>query len=286
MAVRFQYRGKKLKEATLGEVAEDLVVEGIGVGGGFIANAALGRQIQNLVKKDDKVVNMTDKLIAWGGNNVPKIAIWYLLRDFAKKEMIKTKPGEKNLTANLTSDISKSAIGSVMFDTLVRAFNGGKNPVNVKMFGYQVLDGQTENRNFAMRNSTMQNNLQKLIQENSSLRSELNKSLQRLANQPRQIQQPQQSQPQIHVQPQVQIQPARQPPVVTVQPIMDERERRYGFMPTSPLQTTPEAEQRRRQFGAMPTYDAPPVVEERERKYGFAGGKGGEEQIAAMFGML
>lgn len=167
---------EQLREKTLGEVGTTLVAEGAGVTGGFLAAGFLGRQIQDRIKSDDAIVSTTDKLVAWSANNVPKIALWYLLKKYATVE-----PGE-TLTPmkEATVDAKKAVAGSIIFDTLVRLSSAGKNPASVTLFGYRLLSGAPEEQ----KSASSQADIQRLIQENSALRTELNKALQRLATPP------------------------------------------------------------------------------------------------------
>jgi hypothetical protein len=264
---------EQLREKSLGEVGTALASEGIGVTGGFLAAGFVGRQIQNRIKSDDSIVTTTDKLMAWGANNVPKIAMWYLIRKYAPVE-----PGEVlTPVKEATVDAKKAVAGSIIFDTLVRLSNGGKNTGSVSIFGYQLLSGSPEQK------SASSADTQRLIQENSALRAELNKALQRLATpavpptapapvqaapvaQPQQI--VQQAPPVIRYQPVTPPVPAPAPAPVhkaemteEMAPIPQERQKRYGFM----------------------NYEQAPV-QERQTKYGFM--KGEEKDIASMFGML
>jgi hypothetical protein len=335
---------EQLREKTLGEVGTTLVAEGAGVTGGFLAAGFIGRQIQDRIKSDDAIVSTTDKLVAWSANNVPKIAMWYLLRRYATVE-----PGE-TLTPmkEATVDAKKAVAGSIIFDTLVRLSSGGKNPASVTLFGYRLLSGSLE----AQKSTSSQADIQRLIQENSALRAELNKALQRLAQPPPmpapvstpvaqpapqvaapppvqaapvvQVQPPQvfqQAPPVIRYQPVtppvVSYTPAPQPvpvqrvapqpapvqrvapqpvpvqvPVQRVAPIVQVEQRPpmvraqevTQHIPVTVQPTPPAVEERERRYGFMNFEQSPPVVQEREKKYGFM--KGGEKEIASMFGML
>lgn len=321
---------------------EKAVVDGICVTAGFVGSGLLGSEIEKRVKKDiTESSPLTDKLMAYGVNNLPKV-VTYLLVDM--------------LGTGHEIDVAKLGItGNIMTDTLVRASNNGVN--TGKLFGYNFLSNRVE-RTSGAGAGVRSSDVQRLIQENSGLRTELNKALQRLAAQPRgqigqiagqvaggqrqqaapivyvqpvqqvpnplqvpnqQAMQAQQAQMQsqqtqaraaaqahaqqaqaaqmqaqvraqaaqsartqaqarpVQVQP-IQVQPvirAQVPPVIAQQPIIQERERKFGFMG--------EEEDRRRKYGSMPTYDAPAPVKGRERKYGFMEQ---EKEIAAAFGML
>jgi len=257
---------EQLEEKTLGQAASLLVAEGAGTATGFIGGAALGRQIQNLVKKDEEIVNATDKVLAWSANNVPKLAVWWMARGL--------KPGGEVLNTAI-DDGRKAFAGSVVFDTLMRLSNGGKNPATASIFGYQILGKEAK--------ESGGNDVQRVLQENSALRGELNKALQRLAAQPtapRVTMTPQTIAPYIDVYPKGTnvVQPMNQE--------VAERQRRFGAM----QQTPPIVQEREKKYGFM--QPVPPAVQERERKFGFAGesansaaGSNGET-MAKMSGFL
>lgn len=314
---------EQLSERSLGEVGTALVTEGAGVAGGFVGAAFVGRQFQNYIKPDADVTDITTAALAWAGNNVPKLAIWYLTRGYALEPGEIATPGKEAI-----SDARKAFAGSVVFDTLMRLANGGKNPASVSMYGYQLMgSGQSPEAQ-----KSAQADVQRLIQENSALRTELNKALQRLATQPAApvIQQqayqhpPQpviQAQPVIQVQqaqapaPTVVVQPAAAPPVVRYTPVTPYAAVPPYGTPIPPYSVTPakpvvrvdarppmvrvEARPpmvRAEEIVAQPTPPAvqerqrrfgsmtSPVVQERQRKYGFASGN--EKDIAQVFGML
>ena len=305
-----------LKERTLGEVGTALATEGIGVTGGFLVGGFLGRQIQDRIKPDTDVATLSDGVVAWAANNVPKLAAWYLLKKYTSIE-----PGEEvTPVKEATVDLKKAIAGSVVLDTIMRLANGGQNPMNLTIYGWRILgNGAPETQ------KTAQADVQRLIQENSALRTELNKALQRLATpatpspaqiqpvapiqvaQPASIQYVPQPAPapvqyaapapvHVHVQPApvVQAQPAA-PPVVRYQPVAPPIA--YSAPPVrappAPIRRAEEAppmvraEEIRPQT-ASPIVEivqpVPPAVQERQRKYGFMAGE--ERDIAAMFGML
>jgi len=200
---------EQLREKTLGEVGTALVTEGAGVAGGFVGAAFIGRQIQNMIKPDPVTggfINITDAVMAWAGNNIPKLAIWYLTRGYA------IEPGEAvTPTKEVISDARKAFAGSVVFDTLMRLSNGGANPAIASIYGWQVLgSGQS-----AEIQKSAHADVQRLIQENSALRTELNKALQRLAAQPAPLAQP----PIVHQQSVIQPVAPAPAPVVNVHPV-------------------------------------------------------------------
>jgi hypothetical protein len=310
-----------LRERTLGEVANTLVAEGVGVGAGFIGASTIGRRIEDyMLPTGVDGTSWTSIFKGWTYNNVPKLAIWYVIRKYVPET-------PETRTQEMMMDAKKAIAGSVVFDTLLRTTNHGM-PVHDPS-GYKLLGGKGE----PVRTAAPQADTQRLIQENSALRTELNKALQRLAAptpapqpvyvqapapQPVQTQAPQPVQPvqvQVQAPPVVQVQapPARAPaPVVRYQPAparpapvvrveqqqnpAQDRQQKFAFMPAQnapPVvmveqQLAPQApavSERQRKFAFMPTYHAPPAVKKREEKYGFAG-KSSDKEIAAMFGML
>lgn len=222
---------EQLREKTLGEVGTSLVAEGAGVTAGFIGAAIVGRQIQNRVKSDTAVEadpTATNKIMAWSANNVPKIALWYLLKKYTTVE-----PGEV-LTPmkEATVDAKKAVSGSIIYDTIIRLANGGRNPGDVRLWGYSVMSPEPHKSAQSPVQSTSQADIQRLIQENSALRAELNKALQRLAQPPLPAPAPPVAQPApqvaapppVQMAPVVQTQPQRvyqqaPPPVIRYQPV-------------------------------------------------------------------
>lgn len=152
---------------TLKDVGQALTGEGLGVALGLIGAGFVGRQVQNSVKTDAEVAaapTITNYAYAWGGNNIPKLAMWYLLRKYA--------------TSEVTIDAKKAVAGSVVFDTLMRIFNNGQNPASATIGGYQVLGNGGETIQGA---GTTTEDIQRLVKENSALRAELNKAVDKLA---------------------------------------------------------------------------------------------------------
>lgn len=151
-----------LSTRTLGEVGRELTTSGAGVAGGLVIGGALGRFVQNKVKTDAEVTaapTLQNYAMAWGGNNIPKLALWYLSRNYARSE--------------ITVDGRKALMGSVVFDTLMRLLNKGINPASAFVGTYQVLGSSDAEGSAAA-------DVQKLLKENSALRAELNKALERL----------------------------------------------------------------------------------------------------------
>jgi hypothetical protein len=284
-----------LREKTLGEVANTLVSEGVGVGAGFIGASTIGRRVEDYMQPTLDPTSWMSIIKGWSYNNVPKLAIWYVIRKYVPET-------PETRTQEMMMDAKKAIAGSVVFDTLLRASNHGV-PVHDPS-GYKLLGGKGEPVRTA---AAPQADTQRLIQENSALRTELNKALQRLAApapapqpiyvqapapqpvqvqapqavhvaapQPVQVQAPQpiyvqapapqpvQVQPvqvqvqQPPVQVQVQAPPARAPaPVVRYQP---------APAPARPApvvrveQQAQPAQERQQKFAFMPTQSAPPVV--------------------------
>ncbi len=210
-----------LREATLGQVATTLVAEGGGTATGFIGGAFIGRQIQNMVKKDEAIIDTTDKLMAWGSNNLPKLAVWWLARGY--------RPA--GVFGEAVSDARKAFAGSVVFDTLMRLANAGKNPATASIWGYQVL-GAGEPGTLSAGSNT---DVNQVLQENSALRQELNKALQRLAD--------------------MQV------------PGTEQYRQIYPRGMESAQPISPEVAERQRKYGAM--QQTPPAIQEREKKYAF-----------------
>ena len=294
-----------LREKTLGEVANTLVSEGVGVGAGFIGASTIGRRVEDYMLTTAQSSELADPITpaswmtilkGWSYNNVPKLAIWYVIRKYVPET-------PETRTQEMMMDAKKAIAGSVVFDTLLRTTNHGK-PVHDPS-GYKLLGGKGEPIRTA---AAPQADTQRLIQENSALRTELNKALQRLAApapapqpiyvqapQPVQMQAPQPVQVQapqaVHVaapqpvqpvQVQVQAPPARAPaPVVRYQPAPAPA--RPAPVVRVEQQAQQPAQERQQKFAFMPTQSAPPVVRveqqqlapqapavsERQRKFAF-----------------
>ena len=161
---------EQLREATLGEVANTLVTEGVGVGAGFIGASTIGRRIEDYMLPTGVDGTSWSSIIkGWAYNNAPKLAAWYVIRKY-----VPTTPETR--TQEMLMDAKKAIAGSVVFDTLLRTTNHGM-PVHDPS-GYKLLGGKGEPIRTA---APPQADMQRLIQENSALRTELNKALQRLA---------------------------------------------------------------------------------------------------------
>lgn len=154
-----------LGSTTLKEVGHALTGEGLGVAVGLIGAGFLGRRVQNYFITDAQVTadpTLMNYVKAWAGNNGPKLALWYFMRDRARSE--------------LTIDAKKAVAGSVVFDTIMRGFNKGTNPATAIVGGYEVLGNGGR-----MQAAGTSGDVQRVIQENSALRTELSHALQRLA---------------------------------------------------------------------------------------------------------
>lgn len=241
-----------LGEKTLGQVATTLTAEGLGMGVGFLGAGFVGRNVQNLVKKDEAIVSLTDKLLAWGSNNVLKIGIWYALRGY------ETKVAPGTVMEEITADAKKAVAGSVMLDTLMRLTHKGVNPMRLNLFGIDFLSG----KEIA---SMDDGRKQRLLEENGQLRQLYNDAMKRLTTA---------STPTVQVQ---QVPYAAQP----FPPGQAERERKHAFMEpdVSSAVTPPAIEARERRYG-FASGNEPGSINIR------AGFAGEEKSMANMFGML
>lgn len=238
---------EELRRLPLGDAVKAIVTEGGATAGGFVGAGVLGRRIQSMIKSDAEIVTTVDKGKAWLGNNGPKIAAWYFLRG-------------RPVLGTASEDFNKGIVTSVAFDTLLRLMNDGRNPASATVMGYEAL-GESNGQTGAASNEAVQ----RLVQENASLRNELGRM--KGAGSQIQVQQVSPMDP-------------RLPPYVGSSAITPgERERKYAFMP------------------GMGTPGAPsgPIAQRRQVKYGFAGetavmattGRPGAAYVQAgkMFGM-
>ena len=245
---------EELKRVPLGDVASAIVKEGGAVTGGLLVAGFAGRQAENLLMGATPVTptsTLIDKAKAAGANLAPKVVGWYLLKH----------------RTGVAEDVKKGIVTSAAFDLLMRLTNSGVNPATATVAGYQVLgDGSIIGVGSADASA-----VQKLVQENGSLRAELN----RLRETGVQVQQ-------VPYAAQTPMDP-RLPPYVgggisgmVIPPA--ERDRRFAFMqPAIPGKA-----------------GYPPGTAHRQTKYGFAGeapissaGKPGAAYVQAgkMFGM-
>lgn len=240
-----------ISKMSVGEVVQGTATEGGAVVAGLFGAGVVGKQIENMLKTGVVPTSpMMDKLMAYAANNAPKLALYYLVR----------KEGGEYLKG-FEKDLGKGMLASVVLDTVVRAGNDFAPKPLFQLFGYDVLGSPSVTTNATPQ---MQANMQKVLQENSSLRQQLNSALQKVAS----------ASPNVTVTPIRSAQPIPPPP--------PDHDRAYGMM-----QSTPEGEDRRRNYGAM----TPPIEDERNRKYSqmskpkmnFAGDS---DSIAQQFGML
>jgi hypothetical protein len=211
----------------LGDVATAIIKEGGAVTGGLLLAGFAGRQAENLLMGITPVTptsTFIDKAKAAGANLAPKVVGWYLLRG----------------RTGAAEDARKGFVTSAAFDLLMRLTNSGVNPATATVMGYQVLgDGS-----IVSTGGVDTGTVQRLVQENGMLRSELAK----LKGSEIKVQQ-------IPYAAQTPMDP-RLPPYVGSGAISPaERERRFAFMQP-----------------AIPGVSRPPGVSERDRRYGFASG--------------
>jgi hypothetical protein len=235
---------EELKRVPLGDAFTAIAQEGGAVTAGLLGAGMVGRQVENMLVRVPvtPTSTVTDKVVGWAANNVPKALAWYVLK------------------GKVPADVQKGIVTSAAFDTLMRLLNEGVNPATASVMGYQVLgDGKI------VMGAADTNTVQRLVQENSTLRTEVAKlkgtNVQQVAYQEGPYS-------------------PRLPPYVGSQQVIPpaERERKFAFMQP-----------------AIPGLPRPPGIAERERKYGFAGevsamssaGKPGAAYVQAgkMFGM-
>lgn len=159
----------KISKMSVGEVVQGTATEGGAVVAGLFGAGFIGKQVENIVKKGVLPTStVTDKVLAYIGNNAPKLGLYFLLRSDDARKMLK---GHEK-------DIGKGALASVVLDTVVRANNNFAPTPLFQLFGYDMLTGAPS----ANVTPQMQQNMQKVLQENSSLRQQLNGALQRVAS--------------------------------------------------------------------------------------------------------
>ncbi len=230
---------EELKKVPLGDVASAIIKEGGAVTGGLLVAGFAGRQAENLLMGITPVTptsTFIDKAKAAGANLAPKVVGWYLLRG----------------RTGAAEDARKGVVTSAAFDLLMRLTNSGVNPATATVMGYQVLgDGS-----IVSTGGTDAGAVQRLVQENGMLRTEMNR-LRQLEG----------------------AMDPRLPPYVGSSQVIPpaERERKFAFMQP-----------------AIPGMPKPPGTSARQTRYGFSGettvmsaGKPGAAYIQAgkMFGM-
>lgn len=214
------------------DITKEIANEGLGIGGGFIAGGLVGRQVENLIVPTPVGPSSTlgQKLLAWAANNGSKAALYVIAKSY---------DGHTDMTKKATEAIA----GSIVFDTIMRLANNGYNPASATIGGYQVMEGLDPKK------------VQSLIQENSVLRTELNKALQQLAG-AKGLGFP--SSP---------------------NPVDAARQRKYGAMPSNPTEL-----ERQKKYGSM--INGPGAIH-RQEHFGFMEGSGPEiSSVAAAHGML
>lgn len=256
------------RERGLRQLSEEIGTEGIGIGGGFIVGGVIGRQVENMLLKTPvtDISPVKDKLVAWFANNGAKAALYSFARRYDAK-------------SGITREATKALAGSIVYDTILRIANHGYNPADVSLAGYRILGSQ----------SMGGAKVQQLFQENTLLRTELNKALQKLASIPNVTR--------------LQESPGYRGPDTSTDfkyggapsPAVEERQRQYGSMPwtpdvmererrfgSMPFEQSQNVVNRQRRYGAMP-FEQSPEKTTREKKYGFMSYAG--ETPLASFGM-
>ncbi len=130
-------------------IITNVLTDSLKIGGGFAVAGFAGRYVENkaLTTPVTSTSSMTDKLIGWAANNAPKIVGYIALSSTSK-------------------DIASGMLGSAIVDSMLRYVNNGPNPINITIKDYRIMN----------------NDNQKLIQENSVMRSQLNNTLQKIAS--------------------------------------------------------------------------------------------------------
>ena len=134
---------------------KEIVEDSVKVGGGFAVAGFAGRYVEDMFIKTPvtSASAITDKLMAWAANNAPKIAGYIVLN-----------------RVGMTKDVAKGMLGSFVVDSLARVSNNGPNPLNLTIAGYRFMSNGERNVN-----------VQTLIKENSSMRTQLNETLKKIA---------------------------------------------------------------------------------------------------------
>ena len=242
MAMEFGNASKKI-----GDAVTTALVEGGGVTAGLLGSGFVGKLSENAFKKGVlPTSSATDKVLSYVANNGAKVVLYYAID--------KMSPGKTSgFLGEMMFEAKKGAVASIVLDTVVRAGNKFAPKSLFSIGGYDVLSGNKVNDTFQPQ---IQENFQRVLQENGSLRTQLNQALGQLASTPK-------------------LESARYP----------DHDRQYGMMGDG----TAESVERRKQFGAMES--EAPIIAERNRKFGtmskaqlnFAGES---DSVAAQFGML
>lgn len=163
---------KNVSKMSVGEVVTVGATEGGAVVAGLLGAGFVGKQLENVVKTGVVPTSPTmDKMMAYVANNGPKLVAWYFMR--------KESTGALKQYEMYAKDTAKGILGSVVLDTIVRAGNNFAPKPLYQLFGYDVLGDKTQNVGSTPQS---QANMQKVLQENSSLRAQLNSALQRVAS--------------------------------------------------------------------------------------------------------
>lgn len=233
-----------------GQAVTTALVEGGAVIGGLFIGGMVGKRVENAFKKGVTTTSpIGDKVLAYAANNIPKGLAWYLIKEYGED---KGANAQTDMAKAMMVDARKGLMASVALDTFGRATNK-MAPKAFKLWGVDIMGGESSQSG---NTQALTSNLQRMVQENSSLRGQLNQAMAKLASAPT-VQVRELAPPQSH-------------------------DTRFGMMAS-----TPEAENRRKNYGSM----APPAIEERERRYGAMNRAGlnfaGEQDtVAAMYGML
>ena len=242
MAMDFGNASKKV-----GDAVTTGLIEGGGVVVGLIGAGIAGKQLEVLVKPNVTTVSpVMDKLLAWGSNNATKVALHWAIGKFAPKS---------GFVGEVLHEAQKGAVASVALDSIVRLGNHGAPGTGLMIYGHNVM-GDINKTASTQEISQLQANFQKVVQDNSTLRTQLNQAMGKLAS---------------------------ATPNVSLTPYPD-HDRAYGMM-----NATPEAVERRKNFGSMES--EAPIIAERNRKFGAMGKPqmnfaGDQESISAAYGML
>ena len=221
------YRAGIVKEV------EDDVFEGTTTAGGIIAGNVLGIQAENLIFKGSAVESdtMSKKVGHYLLNTATKFLGAHLVSKYGP-------------TGEGTRNFAHGILGSWGEDTVLRLANNGVNPANISIGGYRIMGMGSE--------AIPKDSYDRVVQENSVLRGELNKAMQVLSGR--------------------QIKALPNPDIPgpggdfkysgAVSPGVGERQRAYGAMPW-----TPDVMERERKFGAMPFQENVEKVS-RENRFG------------------
>jgi hypothetical protein len=246
MAMTFETARQKL-----GQSASTALIEGGAVIGGLFIGGMAGKRVEKVFKSGVTTSSpMQDKILAYVANNATKGLIWYGIKKYVEDP---TADARTDMPTAMLVDGRKGLMASIALDTFGRITNQfAPKPFRVWNIDIMGEDASRSNGNVQQ----LQSNVQRMVQENSSLRSQLNQAMSKLAS----------------------------APTVNVRELAppQSHDTRFGMM-----QSTPEAENRRKNYGAM----APPLIEERERRFGAMNKAGlqfaGEtDSVASMYGML